>query len=84
VAGRLLGLAPGALLGFALRAVPALAGRDIREMWRVHGPKLSGQTRHLLDALIARADARDTPTPSLHELRERLQKAATAATDAQS
>jgi hypothetical protein len=67
---RLLNLTPRPLLATLLRVAPRLPA-DMQEMWRVHGPKLASQTRHLLDHLIARAP--DEEAPTLRELRRRLE-----------
>jgi hypothetical protein len=72
LAGRLLALTPKALLSTVLRAAPRVAGKGVTDMWRVHGPKIAGQTRELLDALIARGEDRAASTGSLKELRRRL------------
>jgi hypothetical protein len=41
-------------------------------LWSVHGPKVAGQTRKMLDAIIARGEARSRATDGLKELRRRL------------
>lgn len=64
-----LGIKP--FLSLALRAAPALPA-DMRAMWLVHGPKIAGQTRLLLDGVIARVEAAGKPSVSLRELRRRL------------
>jgi hypothetical protein len=71
-AARLVGLAPELLLSTLLKAAPTLGGQNVREMWRVHGPKIAGQTRHLLDTIIERGNRRASSTESLKELRRRL------------
>ncbi len=70
--GRLFGLAPKVVLSTVLKAAPRMAGKDLLDMWRVHGPKIAGQTRQLLDALIVRGDQRASATGTLKELRRRL------------
>jgi ketopantoate reductase len=72
LARRLVALAPAPLFAAALRAAPAMLPRGAKEMWRVHGPKIAGQTRQLLDLLIARAAAAAAPVDGLRELRRRL------------
>lgn len=41
-------------------------------LWSVHGPKVAGQTRKMLDAIIARGKAGSRATDGLKELRRRL------------
>jgi ketopantoate reductase len=72
LASRLIGLTPAPLISTMLRAAPQVVPRGVQEMWRVHGPKIAGQTRALLDTLIARADGHDDE--SLKDLRSRLDK----------
>jgi ketopantoate reductase len=52
---RLIAWTPGTLISTALRLAPSLMSRDTQEMWRVHGPKIAGQTREQFGALLARA-----------------------------
>jgi ketopantoate reductase len=70
--GRLAGLAPQAVLAAMLRVAPRMLTDDVRAMWRVHGPKIAGQTRHMLDQIIARGSEQSRPTAALVELRRRL------------
>jgi hypothetical protein len=44
----------------------------MKTMWRVHGPKIAGQTREQIDAIIARAERESTTSEALRELRRRL------------
>lgn len=74
VASRLLGFAPSPLVAMLLRVAPAMP-KDVQAMWRVHGPKIAGQTREILDRVIARGVARSAETGSLSELRRRLDQA---------
>lgn len=75
IASRLIGWAPAPLISTMLRAAPKMVPKDVKEMWRVHGPKIAGQTRALLDTLIARAaDRGDGAADDLKELRRRLDK----------
>jgi len=64
----LFAVAPGTLVGLAMRAAPLLSKRT-QDMWRVHGPKIAPQTRVQLDGFIARAGA---DSQALSELRRRL------------
>lgn len=41
-------------------------------LWSVHGPKVAGQTRKMLDAIIARGEAGSRATDGLKEMRRRL------------
>jgi hypothetical protein len=41
-------------------------------MWAVHGPKIAGQTRKMLDSIIERGDRSSRATDGLKELRRRL------------
>jgi hypothetical protein len=50
--------APAQATSAALRALPHLLGAEARAMWRHHGPKIAGQTRHTLDEVIARSERR--------------------------
>src|SRR5581483_1610703 len=75
IASRLIGPTPMPLLSTMLRAAPSVMPAGVKEMWRVHGPKIAGQTRALLDTLIARAEGQDAESAgSLKELRRRLEK----------
>jgi ketopantoate reductase len=58
---------PRPIWSAALRVGPLLP-RRAREMWKIHGPKIHGQTVHFLDALVARAGEAE----GLRELRRRL------------
>jgi ketopantoate reductase len=68
VAASLLGRAAEPLVAALLRAAPYLIPRDAQQMWRVHGPKIAGQTRALIDRLVARGGG----ARGLVELRRRL------------
>jgi ketopantoate reductase len=74
LAQRLIGLAPAPLFATVLRAAPAVVPRGVKEMWRVHGPKIAQQTRALLDSMIARVEREGgaADAESLKELRRRL------------
>jgi len=74
-AARFVGLAPAPLLSVMLRAFPSLAPKGVLDMWRVHGPKIAGQTRAMLDTIIARGADRAAATDHLRELRRRLDAA---------
>ncbi len=65
---RLFGFVPRFLYQTAMRAVPLLP-TDTKEMWRVHGPKIAGQTRQEIDALVAQSSGH---ADGLRELRRRL------------
>jgi hypothetical protein len=69
---KLVGLAPRPLVSAMLKVAPRFLTEDVRAMWRVHGPKIAGQTRFMLDQIIARGTERSTHTDSLKELRKRL------------
>jgi hypothetical protein len=64
-------LVPAPLISATLRALP-LAPKMVREMLQVHGPKIAGQTRMMLDDMLARAAKRGRPVDNLHALRSRL------------
>jgi ketopantoate reductase len=70
--GRLAGMAPQGVLAAVLKVAPRMLPDDVRAMWRVHGPKIAGQTRRMLDQIIARGTERSRPTEALTELRRRL------------
>jgi hypothetical protein len=69
---RLVSLVPRPLVSAVLRVAPRLLTDEMRAMWRVHGPKIAGQTHHMLDQIIARGNERSAATASLTELRKRL------------
>jgi len=71
-AARLVAHAPLPLVSAMLRLAPRLLSAETRAMWSVHGPKIAGQTRAMLDAIIARGDAASRATDGLKELRRRL------------
>jgi hypothetical protein len=54
-----------------LRVLPWLMGARARKLWSIHGPKVSGQTRHVLHALLARASAEGAPLEALAQLAAR-------------
>jgi ketopantoate reductase len=68
-AAGLIRLLPCKLVAAGLGLVPRLMPRNHQEMWRVHGPKIAGQTRLLLGTMAERAGADAGP---LDELRRRL------------
>jgi ketopantoate reductase len=57
-----------------LRALPWMIGRDGREVWLHHGPKIRDQTRHTLQIAMANAAERGTPAPALRTLAERFEQ----------
>jgi ketopantoate reductase len=71
------------LIGWLWKAIPAGAHRwllqlrarfmssNMRAIWRYHGPKVSAQTRFLVDALLAEADRRQVDASALRLLRDR-------------
>jgi len=73
VGGGLLGRAAAFVtpIGLAIRATNAMPSH-LKDMWRAHGPKIAGQTRTMLDAVIARAERDNSPHASLSDLRRRL------------
>lgn len=71
-AAGLLRRTPLPLFSAMLRLAPRLLSAETRAMWTVHGPKVAGQTRQMLDAIIARGEAGDRATDGLKELRRRL------------
>jgi hypothetical protein len=70
--------------GIARRAIPpalkmmltgaSLAPSTWRTMWRLHGPKIDGQTRAFIESTVARARSLGKETPALVAMSERLQK----------
>jgi ketopantoate reductase len=64
-------IAAAAPVGLAMRATTAIPS-EMKAMWRAHGPKIAGQTREMLDAVIARAERDNSPHASLDDLRRRL------------
>ena len=53
---RFLSFIPAGALSIALRALPRLAGKDVRAMWSHHGPKIAAQTRAILDEVMQKAE----------------------------
>jgi hypothetical protein len=70
--GRLLRHTPPGALSLLMRALPTVAGEQVRAMWSHHGPKVAAQTRQMLDGMLARAEASGAPVEHLRRLRERL------------
>jgi ketopantoate reductase len=54
-----------------LRILPFVVGRDGREVWLHHGPKIREQTQYFFDQVVGHADESATPLPALRELFER-------------
>jgi ketopantoate reductase len=59
------------VVNLAMR-VAGMLPADMKAMWRAHGPKIAGQTRQMLDAIIARADENRASAETLKVLRGRL------------
>jgi ketopantoate reductase len=65
---RLLCLLPALFWSAVLRLLPHVIGRNGREVWRHHGPKVRVQTRYSLDLLLRAAK----PQPALRALADRF------------
>jgi ketopantoate reductase len=62
---------PLAVYAFVLRVLPWLMGGRARELWLIHGPKVSEQTRYVLRDLLGRATRQQASVPHLAELTAR-------------
>jgi hypothetical protein len=64
------------VLGFSvvLSLLPLLVSPRLGAMWRSHGPKIAGQTRHMMERLLDQGRKRGVPTPSLEALRQSLRR----------
>jgi hypothetical protein len=67
---RLLRLLPALFWSCVLRVLPLVIGKNGREVWLHHGPKIREQTRYCLELLQQRA----APMPALHALSERFEQ----------
>jgi ketopantoate reductase len=65
---------PPAVYAFVLRILPWLMGARARDLWLIHGPKVSEQTRYVLRDLLARAKRQQVALPNLAELTARWEK----------
>jgi hypothetical protein len=77
-AAMLLRAAPVGLLAALLATVRLFLTRRLLAMWQSHGPKIEGQTRTMLDELLARARRDGVAVPHLAELHRMLASSATA------
>lgn len=62
---------PLAVYAFMLRILPWLMGARARELWLIHGPKVSEQTRYVVRDLLGRAKREKASLPNLEELTAR-------------
>ena len=60
------------LLRAALGTASARMPGSFSAMWRVHGPKIDGQTHASIVELVRRAEADGRSVPALSEMRNRL------------
>jgi len=64
--------APASTAPMPLGQRAAFMGEHFRAIWRVHGPKITEQTRYLADALLREASSQGIAADRLRELRTRL------------
>ncbi|HET8938336.1 MAG TPA: 2-dehydropantoate 2-reductase N-terminal domain-containing protein [Polyangiales bacterium] len=67
---RLLQLLPALFWSCVLRLLPYVIGRNGREVWLYHGPKIREQTRYCLELLLRSP----TPAPALRALAQRFEQ----------
>ena len=71
---RVLTWLPAWMYALLLRVLPLVVGRNGREVWRHHGPKIRVQTRYTLQIALKNAADRGSASPALHALAERFER----------
>lgn len=79
----LLGLLPAWAYAVLLRVLPHVVGRNGREVWLHHGPKIREQTRYTLQLAREHAAERGMEAPALQTLAERFEQHTTHTTAAE-
>jgi ketopantoate reductase len=72
LAGALLRRTAAPMIRVALGALAPRLPDQLRVLWRVHAPKIEGQTRGMIEALVQRGVDEHRDTPALAELLRRM------------